>query len=82
MAVRTWVSMSVRRDRLDEARLLLGSLDPGPLGPVEIYTPDAPDALRAVSVSLPGDVREAVEQHLRGRTDLEFQTELRDVDAE
>ncbi|WP_019072405.1 hypothetical protein [Streptomyces hokutonensis] len=82
MAVRTYVSTSARADQLDEARQALGSLDPTPLGPVEVTRPDVSDALTGLSVSLSGDVRESVKQQLRTRSDLEYMVEVRDVDEE
>lgn len=78
MTVRTFVSMTVRNDRLEEGRQALWTLVTGPLGPVEVYRSDAPDAFTTIVTSLPGDVRDEVKERLDSITDLEYEAELRD----
>lgn len=76
MGIRTVVSMTVRNDVLEEARLALWSLVTGPVGPVEVYRSTAPDATTTVVTSLPGDARESVEEQLKPLTALPYHVEL------
>lgn len=77
MAARTFVSMTVRNDRLEEGRQALWTLVTGPFGPVEVYRSNAPDAFTTIVTSLPGDVRDEVKEQLDSITDLEYEVELR-----
>lgn len=63
MDTRTQVSMSVRNDRLDEVLHALRSLAPD-IGPAVVNRSSASDGVSGISVSLPGDVRDAVHEQL------------------
>jgi hypothetical protein len=77
VASRTYVSMSVQADALDEARRALWSLVVGSPGPVEVYGSQAPDGATDLVVSLRDDVQQRVEEQLAETTALSFEVEVR-----
>ena len=74
MGTRTQVSMSVRNDRLDDVLNALRSLAPD-IGPLVVSRSNAPDGVSGISVSLPGDVRDAVHEQL-DPLDLEYEVSI------
>ncbi|MCX4882250.1 MULTISPECIES: hypothetical protein [unclassified Streptomyces] len=77
MTVRTYVSTTVRNDRLDEVLHALENVDPNAIV-ASVTRSDAPDALAGASLTLAGDVREAVKEQLDVFPDLDCEIEVRE----
>ncbi|MEU9736391.1 hypothetical protein [Streptomyces sp. NPDC048002] len=78
MSVRTYVSTTVLNDRVDEVLHALEDLDPHAIVGSANRSGD-PDLPAGVSVSLEGDVREAVQEQLKAFPDVECEVEVRDI---
>ncbi|MET9735464.1 hypothetical protein ABZZ79_33990 [Streptomyces sp. NPDC006458] len=79
MTVRTYVSTTVLNDRLDEVLHALEDLDPDAIV-ASANRSDNPDVPAGVSVSLAGDVREAVVEQLKVFPDLDCDIDVRDAE--
>lgn len=79
MAVRTYVSTTMRNDRVDAVLHALENLDPDAIV-ASVNRSDAPDVPAGVAVSLAGDVREAVKKQLDVFPDLECEIDVRDTE--
>ncbi|WP_333736354.1 hypothetical protein [Streptomyces sp. IBSBF 2806] len=79
MTVRTVVSTNVPNDRADEVVRALQNLDANAIVGI-VNRSHAPDARSGLSVSLTGDVREAVKEQLKVFPDLECEIDLQDVE--
>ncbi|MDG5805796.1 hypothetical protein P9869_24670 [Streptomyces ossamyceticus] len=79
MTVRTYVSTTVRDDRVDDVLHALEDLDPNAVL-AAVNRSDDPDVPAGVSASLTGDVREAVERQLGVIPDVECQIDVRDTE--
>ncbi|MDT0569242.1 hypothetical protein RM704_17480 [Streptomyces sp. DSM 3412] len=79
MTVRTYVSTTVRNDRVDEVLHALEKVDPDAIV-ASVNRSDAPDIPAGVSVSLTGDAREAVRTQLAVIPDLECEIDVRDTE--
>ncbi|MET8169048.1 hypothetical protein ACFU6S_34820 [Streptomyces sp. NPDC057456] len=79
MTVRTYVSTTIRNDRVDEVLHALEEMDPDAIVS-SVTRPDAPDDPAGVSVSLAGDVREAVKNQLDVIPDLECEIDVRNTE--
>ncbi|MER6677415.1 nuclear transport factor 2 family protein [Streptomyces sp. NPDC000983] len=80
MSVRTYVSTTVVNDRLDDVLNALEDLDPQAIVGAA-HRSDDPDVPPGVSVSLAGDVREAVQEQLKAFPDVECEVEVRDTEG-
>ncbi|MDX3633114.1 hypothetical protein OG920_11270 [Streptomyces europaeiscabiei] len=80
MTIRTYVSTTVRNDRVDDVLHALEDVDPDAIV-ASVNRSDAPDAPAGVSVSLAGDVREVVKDQLDVIPDLEWKIDVRDTEA-
>ncbi|MFD9431910.1 hypothetical protein [Streptomyces sp. NPDC060002] len=78
MTVRTYVSTTVRNDRVDEVLHALEEMDPDAIV-ASVSRSDAPGVPAGVSVSLAGDVREAVKNQLDVIPDLVCEIDVRDT---
>ena len=78
MTIRTFVSTTVRNDRVDDVLHALEDVDPDAIV-ASVNRSDAPDVPAGVSVSLTGDVREAVKKQLDVIPDLECEIDVRDT---
>ncbi|MEU6687455.1 hypothetical protein [Streptomyces sp. NPDC046832] len=78
MTVRTYVSTTVRNDRVDEVLHALENVDPDAIV-TTVNRSNTPDVPAGVSVSLTGDAREAVKEQLASIPDLECEIEVRDT---
>ncbi|MDX3638280.1 hypothetical protein [Streptomyces sp. MB09-02B] len=79
MTVRTYVSTTVRNDRVDEVLHALENVDPDAIV-ASVNRSDTPDVPAGVSVSLSGDAREAVRKQLGVIPDLECEIDVRDTE--
>ncbi|MFF0205206.1 hypothetical protein [Streptomyces sp. NPDC005017] len=79
MAVRTYVTTTVLNDRLEEVLHALENLDPSAIVGSANRSND-PDLPAGVSVSLTGDMREAVREQLKAFPDLEYDTYVRSIE--
>ncbi|MEV1064514.1 hypothetical protein [Streptomyces sp. NPDC050263] len=79
MTVRTYVSTTVRNDRVDEVLHALENVDPDAIV-TSVNRSDAPDVPAGVSVSLTADAREAVKQQLDVIPGLECEIDVRDTE--
>ncbi|MET7700323.1 hypothetical protein [Streptomyces sp. NPDC005485] len=78
MTVRTYVSTTVRNERLAEVLHALENVDPDAIV-TSVKRSDAPDVPAGVALSLAGDVREAVKRQLDVFPDLECEIDVRDT---
>ncbi|MCC9706367.1 hypothetical protein E4N62_14445 [Streptomyces sp. MNU76] len=79
MTVRTYVSTTVRNDRVDEVLHALEDVDPDAIV-AAVNRSDAPDVPAGVSVSLTGDAREAVKKQLDAIPGLQWEIDVRDTE--
>ncbi|UGY93037.1 hypothetical protein [Streptomyces gobiensis] len=79
MALRTFVSMTVREDALDQARRTLWTLVTDTMSPAEFTSYNKPDAPTVVVVSVPGDAREEVAERLASLTSLPYEIEVQEA---
>ena len=79
MTVRTYVSTTVRNDRLDEVLHALEDLDPDAIVS-SVTRSGAPDDPAGASLSLDGDKRDAVKEQLTAFPDLEYDVGVRHVE--
>ncbi|MFI8932448.1 hypothetical protein ACIG3E_32890 [Streptomyces sp. NPDC053474] len=80
MAQRTFVAITVDSADLEQARAAFATLTNAPFEPIEVTSKEPPGKTTRVSMSLPGDVREDVEERLAAVTSLPYEVEVRDVD--
>lgn len=79
MTIRTYVSTTVRNDRVDEVLHALEDVDPDAIV-AAVNRSDAPDVPAGVSVSLTGDAREAVKKQLDAIPDLQWEIDVRETE--
>ncbi|MEU0620725.1 hypothetical protein ABZ329_07705 [Streptomyces rubiginosohelvolus] len=77
MAIRTHVAATVRSDRLDDVLHALGNVDPNVIV-ASVNRSNAPGASTGLSVSLAGDVREAVKEQLEAFPELQCRIDVID----
>ncbi|MFE6194145.1 hypothetical protein [Streptomyces sp. NPDC057838] len=80
MSVRTRVSFNVQNDRVDEVVRALEGVDPHAIV-LSAGRSNAPNDRSGISVSLTGDVREAVKEQLGMFHELDYRIDVLDIEA-